>query len=130
MKKNSNKIYRVGLSISAILVLCTLFRFTDYKYGMAILLSIIAVFLSFFFQRSRILQVNYKKVRIIVGIFALLYIALFYTMGIYVGFYQSTYFGNFQAFLSSFIPIIIITVITSINVKPFLFFILYTFYSL
>ena len=111
MKNIQNKIYLIELLLVIILSTCTLFNLTDNKYFTAILLTGIAVGLSLLLKREKIYQSNRNKVFIIATIFGILYVGLFYMLGLYTGFYRSTFFGM-KAFLRDVIPIVIILIST------------------
>jgi len=108
MKKTNSKIYRVELLLAVILIICTLFHLTAKRYITASIMSLAAVLVYFLIKRKKIKQTNHKKATIIVLIFAILYVALFYTMGIYTGFYKSTVIFGWKSLVNYVIPITII----------------------
>ena len=91
MSKDKTRICLLELSIIVLLTACTLSGLIKNKLFTACLTAAIATGLSYLLQRKPILKVNRKKIRIIMIIFGILYIALFYTVGIYTGFYHQTY---------------------------------------
>ena len=108
MKKTNSKVYIIELLLAVILGICTLFHLTAKRYFTAGLLVIAAVILYKNLKRKRMLLSNRKKVTIIVSIFAILYIALFYTMGLYTGFYRNTFNFSWTIFIKYVFPITII----------------------
>lgn len=113
MKTNS-KILTAELLLVVILTLCTLFHLTNSKLLIAALLVVAAVIILNVFNRKPVLKKNRKKVTIIILIFALLYVALFYVMGIYSGFLRSNVIFGFKLLLTEIIPIIAIIVSTEL----------------
>lgn len=114
MKMTNRKVYITGLLVSISLIICTLFHLLDKPVTMAAFLAVVAVCLTYGLNTSRILKTNYKKVTVIISIFAILYVALFYTMGMYVGFYNSSYPLNSKNIINYVIPLTIIIVSTEI----------------
>ena len=108
MKKMNSKVYIIELLLAVILSICTLFHLTANRYFTAGLLAITAVILYFTIKRKRMLLSNRKKVTIIVTIFAILYIALFYTMGLYTSFYNNTASLSLKVLVKYIFPITII----------------------
>ena len=112
MSKDKARICLLEILIIVLLVACTLSGLIKNKLFTAGLATIIAISLSYLLQRKPILKVNRKKIRIIMIIFGILYIALFYTVGIYTGFYHQTYKLGLKTLLNYIIPITIIIVST------------------
>ena len=108
MKKTNSKVYLIELLLAVILGICTLFHLTANRYFTAGLLIITAIILYYLVTKKRMLLSNRKKVTIIITIFAILYIALFYTMGLYTGFYNNTTLISIKVLIKYIIPITII----------------------
>ena len=112
MKKTNSKVYLIELLLAVVLGICTLFHLTANRYFTAGLLVITASILYYTIKKKRMLLSNRKKVTIIVLIFAILYIALFYTMGLYTGFYNNTTKLSFKVLIKYILPITIIILTT------------------
>ncbi len=114
MRKINSKILITELLLVFILALCTLFHLTNNKYFTAGLLTIAAALVLYIFQRKPLLKKNRKKVTMIIIVFAILYVALFYMMGIYSGFYRSETIFGLTTIVKYIIPITIIVVATEL----------------
>ena len=112
--KTNKKILTAELLLVVILALCTLFHLTNSKYFTAALLTIAAALILYVFNRKPVLKKNRKKVMKIILIFALLYVALFYMMGLYSGFYRSSTTFGLKTILNYIIPITIIIIATEL----------------
>ena len=112
MSKDKARIYLLEISIVVLLIACALSGLIKNKLFTACLSVIIAIGLSYLLHRKPILKVNRKKIRIIMIIFGILYIALYYTIGIYSGFYHQTYRIGLNTLINYIVPITIIIIAT------------------
>ena len=112
MRKTNSKVYFVELLLVAILTICTLFHLTNNKYFTTGLLILSWFIIKHFIERKPLRKTNHKKVTTVISIFTILYIALFYTMGLYSGFYRSTTLFGWKTLIEQIIPITIIIVLT------------------
>ena len=110
MKKTKGKIYLIELVLVAILFLCTLFSLTKDKNITAISILLVAVILSLLIKNNRVLKANNKKILVVVIIFAILYVALFYAMGLYAGYYKANVRFNLSGIINYIVPITMILV--------------------
>lgn len=108
MKKN--KIIAIEVLISLFLLICTLTNVTEHKYITAILVASLVLFLSKIITNPTPPQVNTKKITLIIVVFATLYVALFYTLGIYAGFSRNPISLGIKAFFEYIVPITIIII--------------------
>ena len=108
MKKN--KIIAIEVLISLFLLICTLTNVTEHKYITAILVASLVLFLSKIITNPTPPQVNTKKITLIIVVFATLYVALFYTLGIYAGFSRNPINLGIKVFFEYIVPITIIII--------------------
>ena len=111
MKKN-NMILKLEVLLVLLLGTCTFFRFTSNKVFIAFLLLFIAIGLGFLLKGEKILKVDKKKILRVMIIFAVLYLALFYMLGIYTGFVKATNQFGIKTIFNYIIPITIIIICT------------------
>lgn len=114
MGKDTKKYYIIELLLTVILTIYTLLSFSINKWFMAVIIMISAIIVFVFCKRKRILKIKKQKVLIIMIIFGLLYVALFYMMGLYTGFYNQTNYLNIKTIFNTIIPIIIIIITTEL----------------
>lgn len=114
MKMTNKRVYGIGILISTILIIGTLFHLTTSTFTLAAILAMIAIVLTYLLNTARILKTNHKKVTLIISVFAVLYVALFYTMGIYMGFSKSMYSLNGRTIGKYIIPLVMIIFSTEI----------------
>ncbi len=108
MSKDKKRIFILEWVFVLLLVACTLSSLIKSKIFMAVFTAIIAAGLSLLLQREPILRANKKKISKIMIIFGILYIALFYTLGLYTGFYQQILRFNLKNIVNNIVPITII----------------------
>ena len=118
--KRDNFILKLETLLVIILSACTFFRFTSNKIFIAFLLFLLALFLMYYIKREKRLKIDKKKVLITLIVFAILYLALFYMLGIYNGFSKNTDFITFKSLFKVIIPTIVIIVSTEIIRKKLL----------
>ena len=111
MKKN-NMILKLEVLLVLLLGTCTFFRFTSNKVFIAFLLLFIAIGLGFLLKGEKILKVDKKKILRVMIIFAVLYLALFYMLGIYTGFVKATNQFGIKTIFNYIVPITIIIICT------------------
>ncbi len=108
MKKSRKNIDRIEWALVIILIVCTLFQFTANRYITALLTSIIAVIISLYIKTKRTVQPNKKKALQVIFLFAILYIALFYMVGLYTGYISSSIKFGLKTIIDYILPISII----------------------
>ena len=114
MGKDKAKIRVIEFILAIILIACTLFHFTSHKYFTAALVSIAAILVSLLLKMEPMLKYNKQKVKITMIVFGILYIGLFYMLGIYTGFYRQNHYFSLQTFGMYIIPITIIIISSEI----------------
>ena len=111
MKKN-NSVLRIELLLVLLLGACTFFRFTSNKLFIAFLLFIIAVLLGLFIKGDKVVKIDKKKILRVMIVFSVLYLALFYMLGIYSGYMNSEHIFGIKTLFLYIVPIAIIIVAT------------------
>ena len=111
MKKN-NSVLRIELLLVLLLGACTFFRFTSNKLFIAFLLFIIAVLLGLFIKGDKVVKIDKKKILRVMIVFSVLYLALFYMLGIYSGYMNSEHIFGIKTLFLYIVPIAIIIVST------------------
>lgn len=114
MSKDKTKIYKIELLLAVILFACTLLQLTINKYFTATLLIGITIIISLLLKRDPILKHEKNKIEITMVVFGILYIALFYMLGIYTGFYKQTDYFGVKTLVRYIIPIAIIIISSEI----------------
>ncbi len=112
MKIDKKKIYLFEITLLAILIACTFFLSSYTKYILAFITFIGAIISSFVLKKGPLTYTNKKKVFRIMLIFALIYLSLFYCLGIYVGFYKSAHTISINTLLKYILPITVIIIST------------------
>ena len=112
MGKDKTRIITYEVLLVVIFSICTLLHITDNKLLFSIITMIVAILSSFLFKRKRLYR-NNKKITLLMTIFGILYVGLFYMMGLYGGFLKSSLY-SFKTIFEYIIPIIIIIVSTEI----------------
>lgn len=118
--KRDNLILKIEILLVIILSACTFFRFTSNKIFIAFLLFILALALMYYFKEKKVLKLEKKKVLKVLIVFAILYIALFYMLGIYTGFVKNSDFITLSSLFKVIIPTIIIIITTELIRKKLL----------
>ena len=114
MSKDKQKIYKIEIILTVLILICTFSTLTINKYFTAGFLLISALVVCKFLKNKRNLKINKKKIRIALLIFGLLYVALYYTFGIYTGFYKQTNIIGIKTLIKYIIPITIIIISTEV----------------
>ena len=114
MSKNKVRIIQMETVLIAILLICTLANLLTNKMFTAVLLVVSAIVFINLIKKKRILRVNKKKIVIVLLLFGLFYLALFYTLGIYTGFYHQTNSFGLKTIINYIIPITAIIISTEI----------------
>ena len=114
MSNDIRKTYIISIILVVIVATCTLFSFTINKWFSAGLLTISAIAVSLLIKKNRLLKTNKKKILKIMVVFGILYIALFYTLGLYTSFYKQTNILSIKTLFNYIIPITMIIISTEI----------------
>ncbi len=105
MRREITKSFIIELVLLAFLVLCTLFHFTTNKLFTAVSLLGVAFVISLLLKRDRTLKINRKRILFIMVVFALFYVAAFYVLGLYTGFFNANIKFSGKTILTYILPI-------------------------
>ena len=105
MRKGITKSYLIEIVLVAVLVLCTLLHYTSNKIFTAVLITGFAFAISLLLKRDRTLKINKKKILTIMIVFAVFYVAAFYVLGLYTGFFNATVKFSLKNILTYILPI-------------------------
>ena len=114
MKADKKKIYTIELLLIAILSACAFFISSSTKYILAGIVLVCALLIPLLLKKKNIAYATKNKVKKTLIIFALLYLAMFYTLGIYTGFYKSNIGFNIKNIFLYILPITITIIGTEI----------------
>ena len=114
MIKEQTKILKIEIILIVILAICTLSSLTINKFITAGLLLVAAIVVSLLLKRNKILKANKQKILIIMVVFGILYVALYYMIGLYTGYYNQVNRFGLKTIVNYIIPITIIIVSTEI----------------
>ncbi|MBQ3297794.1 MAG: signal peptidase I [Bacilli bacterium] len=114
MSKDRQKIYKIEIILTVLILICTFSTLTKNKYFTAGFLLISALVVCNFLKKKRTLKVNKKKIRIVMLIFGILYVTLYYMLGLYTGFYNQTNMFGIKTIIKYIIPITIIIISTEV----------------
>ena len=114
MKNNKKKVYITEIILLVFLLICAFFISKNTRYVLSIIVLIFSIGVPFFVKKKIAPYTTKNKVRNIMIVFAILYVALFYTLGIYVGFYPAIIKLNIANIFKYIIPITIVIVGTEI----------------
>ncbi len=112
MKVDRLKNYVFEIILLILLVSCTFFISAYTKYIVSAITFLVYILSLFFVKKKLVPYTNKKQVYYIMIIFGILYVALYYVLGIYVGFYNALNRFNFLTFYAYILPITIIIVCT------------------
>lgn len=113
MGNDERKIITYEVLLVCIFSICTLLHISDNKLIYSIITLLTAIITFFLFKRKRLYR-NNKKIVLLMSLFGVLYIGLFYMMGLYSGFLRSSFKFGFKTIFEYIIPIIVIIVSTEI----------------
>ena len=77
---------------------------------LALSLGIYAIIVSLFLKKSRFPSINKKQVTTLMVVFSMLYIAIFYLLGLYFGFERSKILFSFRTIIDFILPLSIIII--------------------
>ena len=110
MKKDKLKLYILEL-ILIIFLFFTLFASNiNSRWLLAIILLILMFIIKYLIKKRGIKSVYDKQVLILMLIFSLIYLGVFYALGLHYGFVRSKYFFNLNNIFNIIVPIIIIII--------------------
>ena len=110
MKKIFNKYFALELFIIILFIFISLI-FRNNIFISSILLVLTSTFVFFIIRKKRIVDVvNKKSINIIMLVFGVLYISLFYMIGLYTHFYNNLYSLSINSIIHYIIPITIIVI--------------------
>lgn len=105
MRKGITKSYLIEIVLVTVLILCTLLHYTSNKIFTAVLITGFAFAISLLLKRDRTLKINKKKILTIMIVFAVFYVAAFYVLGLYTGFFNATVKFSLKNILTYILPI-------------------------
>ena len=114
MKNNKKIAYTIEIILLLSLLICAFFISSNTRYVLAIIVLIFSIGVPFFVKKESVPYTSKFKVRTAMIVFAILYVALFYTLGIYTGFYESLIKIGFKNIFLYIIPITITIIGTEI----------------
>jgi len=110
VKPDKIKVYALEIILLAILSF-TLFVSKVYsRIVLACLLTVCAVATSILLKKRNTVSVHAKKVNIILAIFAIIYLAGFYVMGLHFGYYRAILTFSYTTLIQHIIPIAVIII--------------------
>lgn len=106
MRKDKIKLYILEIVLITILILfLTQAKFLNNRLILATFLSLYALLVKFLIKRPVGLDIKTKKITKIVIITAVLYVGIYYTFGIYTGFFNALHKFNMTTLIKYIIPI-------------------------
>ena len=121
MKREDLKFIALEIFITGFfLIILLASKISFNKMLVAIFLIVYAYITRKLISRPKQLSIYKKEVTKYMITFAIIYIALYYVLGIYVGFYKSTYTFGFDTLFKYIIPIILIIISSEIIRNEFL----------
>ena len=114
MKTNKKIAYTIEILLLVTLLICAFFISSNTRYVLSIIVLIFSIGVPFFIKKENIPYTSKNKVKITMIIFAILYVVLFYTLGIYTGFYNSLIKFTINNIFRYILPITIVIVGTEI----------------
>ena len=105
MKIDRIKAYSFEILLLLILLFCTFTSSSNTKFILMVTSFIGAIVLSFMLKKEPNTYTNKKNVFWVMVLFAIFYIALFYILGIYTGYFKSLYPFSVKTILNFIIPI-------------------------
>ena len=114
MKINRKIAYTIEILLLLCLLICAFFISSNTRYILFFIVLIFSIGVPFFVKKENIPYTTKDKVKKVMIVFAILYVVLFYTLGIYTGFYNSLIKFNFKNIFLYIIPISVIIIGTEI----------------
>jgi len=90
------------------------------KMELAVLLIVYYLILIYFLKKKDKKSIFEKKTFLLMTIFGLVYLAIFYAIGLYVGFEKNKYIFNLKNVVNVFLPIAVIIVVSELIRKRYL----------
>lgn len=121
MKKDKIRLYI--LQFFLILILLVSFfsnKLLINKISIAIFLLLYALFVRKIIRSSKNISIHSKEVEKYMAVFGLLYLALYYLIGLYIGYYNATYKFNFWVLYTQILPLIVIIISSEILRREFI----------
>lgn len=120
MKKDKLKIYILQLILIAFLFFALFAPSIFTRSALMVIMFIYMIIISLLLKKRKISSIYKKQVTILMTIFAVLYLGLFYLMGLYFGFEQSKIVLSIWSLFRFIIPLSIIIISSEIIRKIFL----------
>ena len=111
MKKDKIKLYILEIILIIILInFLTSTKLLNNRMILAGVLLVYSVLVKFLIRKSTVVDIKTKKITKIVIITALLYVGIYYTFGIYSGFYKALHKLGINTFIKYILPITIMII--------------------
>ena len=114
MSKDRIKIYAMEI-ILLLFLLLTLFESNIIsKIVLAVILLIYMVISGFLLKKRKIISMYSRQVTVLLGIFGIIYLAAFYLLGLYFGYYEAPIKFSFWSIINYIIPTAVIIITSEI----------------
>ncbi len=115
MKKDKIKLYILQAILVIVLTTSLFFtRLLNSKIELALFLSAVGVMVYFLIRKSTRLHIRKKQATRLIAILSVIYLGIFYTFGIYTGFYKSLHTFSLTTLYKYIIPIVAIIISSEI----------------
>ena len=114
MKIDKLKLYIVEFVLIAVLFFTLFASYIETRWFLAIFLILFFLVIKWFIKGREVKSIYNRQVLILLSIFAIIYLAIFYALGIHYGFAKSKYLFNISNILGVVLPTIIIIVLSEL----------------
>ena len=120
MRKEKLEIYVFEITMIVLLFFILFASSVINKMFIALILMTFCMISHFFFRRKNIKSIYEKKTLVLMIIFAFIYIAVFYLLGLFLGFEKNKYIFNIKNIINVYIPVTIIIIVSELIRKKYL----------
>ena len=120
MRKEKLEIYVFEVTMIVLLFFILFASSVINKMFIALILMTFCMISHFFFRRKNIKSIYEKKTLVLMIIFAFIYIAVFYLLGLFLGFEKNKYIFNIKNIINVYIPVTIIIIVSELIRKKYL----------
>ena len=110
MKKDKLRLYLLEISLLVILCLALFVSNVFDKKLLALLITIVAIITRLLIKKKKPISYNSNQVAVLMTGFAIIYLIVFYMMGIYFGYYKSPTPFGFRTIINYIIPFTVIVI--------------------
>ena len=114
MKKDQLRAIAFEIILIIALLICAFFPFYRISFILTIITTLSAIATSFMLRKKNSNFTNKKQILTIMIVFGILYLALFYTLGLYTGFYHNNAVFDLKNILVYIVPTVITIITTEI----------------